>query len=148
MKYFSNLKNGWADLTIGDFSCPCSYIQNIPLIILNAYKDFKKNEYCIIDIDSEGYGNEIIITTNGVHIFVYRNARTDYYNLSKIYDTYTKKFNLLKDLCNDIIDNIEEWAKWLCITKTNNTCYDKIIEEYKKNILSYAEKENILPRNN
>ena len=35
MKYFSNLHNGWADLTIGDFTCPCSYIQNVPMEILH-----------------------------------------------------------------------------------------------------------------
>lgn len=139
MKYFSNLHNGWADLTIGDFTCQCSYIQNIPLVILNAWNNFKNNKHCIISIDSEGNDNEIIITNLGIHAIVYRGF-IEYHDLNKYFKTFTDKVELLKDLAKDIIDNIDEWAKWLCITDPNTLCYNNIIEEYKKNVLSYAEK--------
>ena len=138
MKYFSNLKHGWANLTIGDFSCPCSYIQNIPLEILTAYKEFKNNGYCIINLDSEGYEHEIIITQLGVHIFTYLDNIL-YYNLTKKFDTSTKRLALLKDLVDDIINNVDEWVRWLCLTDPKDECYDKIISEYKNTILRYVE---------
>ena len=142
MKYFSNLKNGWANLTIGDFNCPCSYIQNVPLTILSAYKEFQQNKYCIITIDSEGYEHEIIITSNAVHIFTYKD-RVSYFNLSDIYNTSLKKIELLKDLCKDIVDNATEWAEWMCLTDPKNDCYDNIIEAYKKEILDCAKGLNL-----
>ena len=139
MKYFSNLHNGWANLTIGNFTCQCSYIQNIPLVILNAWNDFKNNEHCIISIDSEGNDNEIIITSLGIHAVVYRGF-VEYHNLNKYFETFTDKVELLKDLAKDIIDNIDEWTRWLCITDPNTPCYSNIIEKYKKSILSYAKR--------
>ena len=139
MKYFSNLKNGWADLTIGDFSCPCSYIQNVPMEILRAYDEFEKNGHCIISLDSEGYEHEIIITDLGVHVFTYRNS-IYHYDLSQKFNTRIKKLTLLKDLYRDIVDNVNEWVRWLCLTDPNADCYERIIEEYKNNILRYAEK--------
>ena len=139
MKYFSNLKNGWADLTIGDFKCRCSYIQNIPLTILNAYKEFKEKYYCIIKIDSEGYENEIIITMNGVHVFVYRD-RVLSYDLSNQFESFSDKIKLLSDLRDDILENIDEWTRWLCLTDPKDDCYENVIAEYKKVILKVAEK--------
>ena len=139
MKYFSNLKNGWADLTIGDFYCPCSYIQNVPMEILRAYKEFKDNGHCIINLDSEGYEHEIIITDLGVHVITYRNS-IYYCNLTKKFNTNTKKLTLLKDLVNDIINNVDEWAKWLCLADPNSNCYNRFIEQYKNEILGYVEK--------
>lgn len=138
MKYFSNLKNGWADLTIGEFSCPCSYIQNVPMEILRAYKEFKDNGHCIITLDSEGYEHEIIITELGVHTATYRNS-IYYCDLTEKFNTNIKKLMLLKDLVQDILDNVNEWVKWLCLTDPNAECYDRVIAEYKNTILRYAE---------
>ena len=138
MKYFSNLKNGWADLTIGDFSCPCSYIQNVPMEILRAYKEFEDNGHCIINLDSEGYEHEIIITDLGVHAITYRNS-IYYCNLTEKFNTNIKKLTLLKDLVEDIVNNVDEWVKWLCLTDPNAECYDRVIAEYKNTILRYAE---------
>ena len=142
LKYFSNLKNGWADLTIGDFHCPCSYIQNVPIQILNAWKEFQKNHYCIITIDSEGYENEIIITENGIHVLVYKDC-TLYYNLNKYFETLGDKVGLLKDLVDDILSNIDEWVRWLCITDPDSDCYENVINEYKDVIMQYAERLNL-----
>lgn len=139
MKYFSNLKNGWADLTIGDFYCPCSYIQNIPMEILRAYKEFKDNGHCIINLDSEGYEHEIIITDLGVHVITYRNS-IYYCNLTEKFNTNIKKLTLLKDLVEDVVDNVDEWTKWLCLTNPNSDCYNRFIEQYKNEILGYAKK--------
>lgn len=147
MKYFSNLKNGWADLTIGDFYCPCSYIQNVPMVILCAYKEFEENGYCIINLDSEGYEHEIIITDLGVYVFTYCD-KIIHYNLTEKFNTHVKKLTLLKDLVEDVIDNVDEWSKWLCLVNPNEKHYKKTIEEYKNNLLRYAEKYNILSRNN
>lgn len=137
MKYFSNLDHGWADLTIGDFTCTCSYIQNIPLIILRAWKDYKINNYCIINIDSEGYEHEIIISENGIHAITYRGMMS-YQNLNKYFAQPADKINLLKNLGFDILYNVDEWAKWMCLTEPNKPCYEKIVNEYKREILDYA----------
>ena len=139
MKYFSDLKNGWATLTIDDFKCRCSYIQNVPITILNAYKEFKEKYYCIIRIDSEGYENEIIITMNGIHVFVYRD-RVLSYDLSNQFETLSDKVKLLSDLRDDILNNIDEWTKWMCLTDPHDDCYENVLKEYKKTILRYAEK--------
>ena len=139
MKYFSNLNHGWADLTIGDFTCSCSYIQNVPMEILRAYDEFEKNGHCIITLDSEGYEHEIIITDLGVHIFTYRD-RIYYYDLTEKFNTHIKKLTLLKDLYRDIVDNVNEWAEWMCITDPHSDCYEQVLNEYKSTILRYAEK--------
>lgn len=139
MKYFSNLDHGWADLNIGDFTCTCSYIQNIPLVILKAWKDFKDNDYCVLNIDSEGYENEIIITRNDVHVGVYKGV-VSYHCLNKYFDTLAKKITLLKELGYDILSNIDEWIKWLCITEPTNPCYENIFNEYKKQVIDYAKR--------
>lgn len=138
MKYFSNLKYGWADLTIGDFYCPCSYIQNVPMEILCAYKEFKENGHCIITIDSEGYEHEIIITELGVHTVTYRN-NIYYCDLTEKFNTYIKKITLLEDLVQDILDNVNEWVEWMCPIDPHSDCYEQIITECKNTILKYAE---------
>ena len=137
MKYFSNLDHGWADLTIGDFTCQCSYIQNIPLTILKAWKDYKDNDYCVLTIDSEGYENEIIITRNGVHVVVYKGV-ISYHSLDKYFEKTIDKNSLLKNLCLDILDNINEWANWLCLAEPDKPYYNRIMNEYKREIIDYA----------
>lgn len=111
MKYFSNLKHGWATLTIGDFTCRCSYIQDIPEVIINAYKEFQKNGYCIINIDNEGYETEIIFSQQGVCAVVYKGFNI-YYNLGDYGITDAK--TLIYELLKDIINNVDEWARWMC----------------------------------
>lgn len=139
MKYFSNLKNGWANLTIGDFSCRCSYIQNVPIEILSAYDEFKQKGHCIITIDSEGYEHEIIVTELGVHALTYRD-RIHHFDLTKNFNTYIEKTMFLKDLFKDIAENIDVWAKWMCITDPNSDCYEQILNSYKNDILKYVKK--------
>lgn len=141
MKYFSNLDHGWADLTIGDFTCSCSYIQNVPLAILKAWKEFKDNDYCVIDIDSEGHENEIVITRNGVHVIVYKGI-TYCHNLDEYFKTYSDKNNLLKDLCFDILYNLNEWTEWLCLVKSDKSYYERVVNEYKNGIIEYAKRIN------
>lgn len=137
MKYFSNLKYGWVNLNIYNFSCSCSYIQNIPLTILEAYKEFYDKDYCVIILDHEGYESEIIITSNGVQIFSYKD-KIYHYDLTKYYNTYVKKLNLLKDLCSDIIDNIDEWTKWMYLGDTEDIHYQENVNRYKNAVLDYA----------
>ena len=135
MKYFSNLKYGWADLTIGEFTCRCNYIQDVPMVILNAYAEFKERGYCVITIDSEGYENEIIITELGIHILTYKD-KIYYYNLNNQLDQNV----LLNDLFTDIVDNIDEWADWMmCLTDMHDKDFcEQIIKNYKKHVLKYA----------
>ena len=64
----------------------------------------------------------------------------EYHNLNKYFEKFEDKAKLLKNLVMDIIDNINEWVKWLCITDPNAPCYENIIAEYKNSILSYAKK--------
>ena len=106
--------------------------------ILRAYKEFKENGHCIITLDSEGYEHEIIITELGVHTATYRNS-IYYCDLTEKFNTNIKKITLLKDLVQDILDNVDEWVEWLCLTDPNAECYDRVITEYKNTILRYAE---------
>jgi len=137
MKYFSNLNHGWCDLTIGDFTCQCSYIQNIPLTILKAWKDYKDNDYCVLNIDSEGYEHEIIITDNGIHTITYRGV-ISYHSLDEYFEKPADKINLLKNLCFDILYNVDEWAQWLCLVEPDKEYYKRVMNEYKKEIIEYA----------
>ena len=142
LKYFTDLKYGWAKLNLGNFTCNCSYIQDIPMCILKAWEDFKKNKYCRIFIDSEGYENEIIISDIGIHAVKYHNF-TYYENLIKYFETFKDRVKLLQDLVIDIVSNADEWARWLCLTDPDTECYDKIINEYKRTIIEYADKIGI-----
>ena len=112
MKYFSNLHNGWADLKINQFHCKCSYIEDVPMAILNAWEDYLNTGNCIIFIDSEGVDHEIIITINGVKTITYDYNGVIFKNLSE-FETRQDIHNLLKDLVVDIVDNVSEWAKWM-----------------------------------
>lgn len=137
MKHFSNLNHGWCDLTIGDFTCQCSYIQNIPLTILRAWKDYQNNNYCIINIDSEGYDHEIVITKNGVHVITYRGV-ISYHSLDEYFEKPIDRANLLKCLCYDILYHIDEWSEWLCLAKPEKPYYKRVANEYKKIIIDYV----------
>lgn len=142
LKYFSNLKNGWATLTLGECVLRCSYIQDIPMTILRAWDEFKRNKYCVISIDSEGYENEIVITELSVHVIKYHNF-IYYDNLSKYFDTFKDKVKLLQDLVIDIVSNVDDWARWLCLTEPTMDCYENVINEYKHRIVEYADKIGI-----
>ena len=136
MKHFSNLHDGWADLTIDDFKCSCSYIQDIPMTILNAWEDYQNTGSCIILIDSEGIDYEIIITVNGAKIITY-DSRVSLKVLKNIYSN-EQIINLLKELVFDIIDNVDEWAKWLCLCDKNDSQYEKALNKYKRDIIKKA----------
>lgn len=138
MKYFSNLDDGWADLKFGQFQCRCSYIQNIPSVILNAWEEYQNTGHCIIMIDGESIEYEIIITEHGIKTFTY-DCSGIYYHISfKDFETHQQKYQLLKDLVYDIIDNVDEWAKWLCLCNKNDPQYNKVLNRYKQDIYNKA----------
>lgn len=136
MKHFSNLKNGWADLNIDTFKCSCSYIQDIPMTILNAWAEYQQMGNCIIMIDSEGIEHEIIITVNGAKVITY-DSRISLKVLKNI-QSHDEIIKLLKELVSDIIDNIEEWSKWLCLCDSNDSRYEKTLNKYKNEIINKA----------
>ena len=139
MKYFSNLNAGWADLKIGKFKGKCSYIQNVPFIVLMAWEEFQDLGYCIIQLDGEDAEYEIIITEHGVKIFTYDYSGSHFCTL-KEFETHQQKYHLLKDLVMDIVDNVDEWSDWLCMCDKNTIHYNDVFNKYKLDISNKIKK--------
>ena len=109
MNILSNLNHGWCDFKLEEFYGTPSYIQYIPMIILNAWEEYQNNGHCMIEFDEES--SEFCVVIGGGYldkavILSHRYGRTKFYPL-KIGGK-----ELLRQLVADVISNVELWAKW------------------------------------
>lgn len=111
MKYFSDLNAGWAKLIINSFYYEPSYIINVPMNILDAWEEYQDNGISMINLFDERDEIYLIILREKAFVFY------PYKENGKIIDLEISGFELLKGLVSDIVENIELWGDWVCVSK-------------------------------
>ena len=123
--------HGWSEITIGDWSDRCSYIDDVPFMLLEAIEgSCRANQPVAAKFDAEGWDYIIVFDQFETHII-----STAPHSL-KAQDSYSyhtieiDRDELAKELISDIRKYIDYWTKWdgYC----ENADY---VEECKKDLL-------------
>ena len=124
-KILTNIEHGWCDFNLGDYHGRPSYIRFFPLDIINAWKEYQDFQHCIIEFDCETYQFCLIIWEHNLLILDDRWGKIT---------TTVINFNaeeVLNELVNEIVDNLDLWAKWVSVTET-----DENIQRIKEMIIN------------
>ena len=109
MNILSNLDHGWCDFDLEEFHGKPSYIQYVPMIILNAWEEYQNNGHCIIEFDEEGSEFCVVIWSGFLDKAVILSHR---YGRTKCYPLKISGKELLRQLVADVISNVDIWAEW------------------------------------
>ncbi len=131
-KILTNIEHGWCDFNLGDFEGHPSYIRFLPLDIINAWKEYQDTRHCIIEFDCETWQFCLVIWE---HIVVILSNKWGKYNSMFL---MINAEDLLNELVNEIVDNLDLWAKWLSITGT-----DENIQRIKEMIINRMNEVNM-----
>jgi len=115
---------GWSRITIGDWSDRCSYIDDVPFMLLEAMEESCRcNKPVSVKFDAEGWWYLIIFDDFWTYIIEEADE-------TKLYRIEIDRDELAKELIADIRKYIDYWTEWdgYC----ENADY---IEERKKDIL-------------
>lgn len=100
----STPKNGWADITIGNWTDRCSYINDVAVDLLEAVlRAYETGEQQVVEFDAEGW--EYIIVLGGWETYVITVNET---NALTTIDLSLDDF--VPELLADIRENLESWA--------------------------------------
>ena len=117
---------GWSKITIGNWSDRCSYIDDVPFMLLEAMEESCRiNKPVSVRIDAEGWDYIIVFDQFTTHI------------ISEITDDYTyysvdiDRDELARELISDIRRDIDEWCEWFCYYYLT----EDYISERKKDLL-------------
>ena len=111
-KILTNIEHGWCDFNLGDFNGRPSYIRFLPLDIIDAWKEYQDSQHCIIEFDCETYQFCLMIWEHNLLILDNR--------WGKITTTVINfdAEEVLNELVNEIVDNLDLWAKWISTMET------------------------------
>lgn len=103
----STPKYGWSTITIGDWSERCSYLDDVPFMLLSAVDEvIRTRTVNAIKFDAEGYEYVITFDEFETHIVTFKDERT--YTAIEI-----DIEDIAKELITDIRNDLEEWAWWV-----------------------------------
>lgn len=101
-------KYGWSKITIGDWSDRCSYLDDVPFMLLEGLEEICRTGNPIAaKFDAEGYEYIIIFDRYETHIIT--EAETGY--ILKTVETTPEE--MAAELIHDILENIESWSRWM-----------------------------------
>ncbi|MCC8045816.1 MAG: hypothetical protein LIP12_09995 [Clostridiales bacterium] len=102
----SSPKHGWATITMQDWSDRCSYLNDIPLDLLETLiRVFKTHNPQAVRIDAEGWEYLLIFDKYDSYIIEEKDDPSLHHidlNLN----------NIAKELISDIRKDIDEWTDW------------------------------------
>lgn len=99
---------GWTDIIIGDWTGKLSYIDDVPVVLLNAfYNVFSNQKPEAVCFDAEGINYWIVFDLSDT-IIVTEDENCQYSVSHQ--DIGIKELSL--ELCNDIHANLDEWTHW------------------------------------
>ena len=107
----STPKHGWGDITIGNWSDRCSYIDDVPFELLTSIRRlYDKHEPVLVRFDAEGWEYIIVFDLFYTHIISNKSDKEgfNYFSIDVNID------DLVKELISDIRRDIDGWSKWLC----------------------------------
>ena len=131
-KILTNIAHGWCDFNLGDYHGRPSYIRFLPLDIINGWKEYQDSQHCIIEFDCEKYQFCLMIWENTVII-----VDNKYEKIVITFPNVNAK-EVLNELINEIVDNLDLWAKWISTTGT-----DENIQRCKEIIINRMNEVNM-----
>ena len=97
---------GWTKVTIGDFEGRASYMTDIPMDCLIAFINaLEYNIPASVLFDEEGSGFTLVTSVDGTYIISEREEL-------KLFVINKGFLKLVRELINDIEDNLEDWVLW------------------------------------
>ena len=138
----SKPKGGWSDITIGNWSDRCSYVDDIPFNLLKAMEQScREHKPVSVNVDAEGYEYIIIFDWFHTHIILENIDEEDKSDF-KYFSIRIDRDKLAKELISDIRRDIDGWSNWL----SYHDMSEDEISERKKDLLVLCEViENRLP---
>lgn len=110
----STPKYGWCDITIGDWSDRVSYLTNFHIDLLDGILNIlKSGKPSIVYCDAEGWDYMLVLDHYVIHII---ESKEKY----KLYSIDMKIEDFAVACYNDILKDINEWAKWDTDEMTEN----------------------------
>lgn len=104
----STPKYGWSNIKIGDWTDRCSYLDDVPFLLLEMLEENGRTSRPVSGkFDAEGYEYIIVFDKYETHII----TETDTgYELKTV---EVRSEELAKDLIEDIRRDIDSWSGWI-----------------------------------
>ena len=103
---FTKPKNGWTDIILDDFEGLGSYIQDVPVEVMEAsISALKKNEPLKLHFDEEG--SEFTLTADDKTMIVAQG----YYG-PETYEVERTKLELIREICEDMEEYFHDWVEF------------------------------------
>ena len=103
---FTKPKNGWTDIILDEFEGLGSYIQDVPVEVMEAsISALKKNEPLKLHFDEEG--SEFTLTADEMTKIVAQG----YYGPEE-YEVKRTKLELIKEICEDMEEYFHDWVEF------------------------------------
>ena len=112
-KILTNIAHGWCDFNLGDYEGRPSYIRFLPLDIIDAWKEYQDSQHFIIEFDCVMWQFCLVIWED--YLIVIDNKWGK--NTCTFLDFNAEE--VLNELVNEIVDNLDLWAKWISTTGTD-----------------------------
>ena len=97
---------GWTKVTIGDFEGRASYMTDVPMDCLIAFINaLEYNIPASVLFDEEGSEFTLVTSVDGTYIISEREE-------PKLFVINKGFLKLVRELINDIEDNLEDWVLW------------------------------------
>ena len=129
---FTKPKNGWTDIVLDEFEGLGSYIQDVPVEVMEAsISALKKNEPLKLHFDEEG--SEFTLTADTDTKIVAQG----YYGPEE-YEVKRTKLELIREICEDMEEYFHDWVEF-----NEEYAYFEDDEEEQKQAF-YEEREIVL----
>ena len=103
---FTKPKNGWTDIVLDEFEGLGSYIQDVPVEVMEAsISALKKNEPLKLHFDEEG--SEFTLTADADTKIVAQG----YYG-PETYEVKMTKTELIREICEDMEEYFHDWVEF------------------------------------
>lgn len=104
-------KYGWCHLQIGDWQDRCSYLNDVPVLLLDALTAALKRgtHLAAVSLDAEGY--EYIVVFDGWNNIVHIITETE--NAYSLNSIEARLPALAEELITDVEARLPDWAVWL-----------------------------------
>ena len=128
----STPNHGWSNITIGNWSDRCSYLDDVPFLLLEALEQScREHKPVSAKFDAEGW--DYIITFDWWHTHVISEKFDEdgyaYFSID------VNRDDLARELIADIRRDIDGWSSWFCY---RNMTEDYILER-KKDLLALCD---------
>lgn len=99
-KFVTTPKYGWAHLKLGVYDGLLSYIDDVPMLLLQLARDYRERRTAACTFDSEGYSFCVILADFSLDILEYKDEKPEHFHSTIDPDDFCK--GVLQDLLRDI----------------------------------------------